>query len=211
MLVVAAVPASAGTSHRSVGVAYTLLRSAPSSWVVGTAYQGWSYEEKARDRSYAWARIGGDLHACLWIFRSRKAGTNGRDVSGECGPAHKWDHQEFVSTFTDGRTWSNRRGNDGLPAILRPHGDCAAPNGEVDGWGNVQPWRTRSAPSQPLKGYLKVGLDGASKTGSSQVLVRYASKDGKYVMVHATRYGKNDGKGRQNWFFVQASCLQLPS
>ena len=38
---------------------------------------------------------------------------------------------------------------------------------------------------------------------------RYVTRDGKFVMVHATRYDPNDGREHQNWFFVQRSCLQF--
>ncbi|MCM3886039.1 hypothetical protein [Frankia sp. R82] len=178
--------------------------------MVGTAYRGWSYEEVSKAGTYTWARIGGDLHHCLWISQSSATGAPGRPVSGSCPPAQKVPLAVFISTFTDGRTWSNAKGNDGRPARLSPHGDCAVHNGTVDGWGNVQPWLTRSVPSHQLVGALTIGRDGVRTVGKNQVLVRYASRDGRYVMVRAARYGKNDGDGHQSWFFVQSSCLQLP-
>jgi hypothetical protein len=200
--------ATAGPASTKVDSDYTLLRSAPASWVIGTAYRDWSARDEGVPGTYAWARVGGDLHRCVWIYRDATT-PGGRDVAGSCGAPRQHTDDEFKRLFTNGMIGSNKAGNDGAPALLRPHGDCAVHNGKVDGWGNVKPWLATTEPTRRLREALTVGVDGTSTSNGHPVKWRYVTRDGKFVMVHATRYDPNEGRGHQNWFFVQRSCLQL--
>lgn len=209
MSVLATGPAAAAPVGKRVDSDYTLLRSAPASWVIGTAYRDWSLSDEGATSGYAWARIGGDLHHCMWISEKATTTRKGRLVSGACGAPRQYTGDEFRRLFTNGMIGSNKAGNDGAPVLLRPKGDCVITNGKIDGWGNVKPWQTTSDPSRRLRGALTVGKDGASTSHGDLVKWRYVTRDGKYVMIHASRYGKTDGKGAQGWFFVQRSCLSI--
>jgi hypothetical protein len=209
IILATAAPASAAPTARHVDSDYTLLRSAPASFVVGTAYKGWSIRDEGNQGAYAWARVGGNLRHCLWIYRNATA-KGGRLVAGSCGAPRAYPSgSEFRRRFTNGMIGSNKANTDGAPIRLRPHGTCTVRNGKIDGWGNVEPWRAKTRPSHKLRGALTLGLDGRSTTGRHQVKWRYVTKDGKFVMVHATRYDPNDGRGRQNWFFISRDCLPL--
>lgn len=209
-----AAPASAAGGAR-VDADYTLLRSAPASWVIGTAYgpytdrsgrhhDGWAVRDEGTPGPYTWARVGGDLRKCVWIYRRATTTRKGRLVAGPCGPARQDRDGAFVHGYTNGQV-ANPTGSDGFNVRLDPHAGCTVRNGKIDGWGNVEPWRAASRPSHRMGGVLTLGRDGAPH--GKAVRWRYISRDGRYVMVHATRYDPNDGHGQQNWFFIQRSCL----
>jgi hypothetical protein len=209
LLLTIAGPASADPAPRQVDSDYTLLRSAPGSFVIGTAYKRWSVRIDGGRQTYAWARVGGNLSRCVWIFY--KATTpGGRTISKACGAPRAYPSgEEFKRRFTNGMIGSNAQGNDGRPVKLQPHGGCAVQNGKIDGWGNVEPWSATSKPSRKLPGALTVGVDGTATSGKNLVRWRYVSRDGAYALIHATKYGDNNGKGHQNWFFVRRDCLPL--
>ena len=202
-------PASADPTPRQVTSDFTLLRSARGSYMIGTAYKGWSVRIDGGQQTYTWARVGGNLNRCFWIFYNATA-PGGRSMSKPCGAPREYPSgEEFKRRFTNGMIGSNAQGNDGQPVKLRPHGGCVPQNGKIDGWGNVEPWRAVSRPSRRLPGALTVGVDGASTGGDNQVRWRYVTRDGAYVLIHATKYGDNDGKGHQGWFFIRRDCLPI--
>jgi hypothetical protein len=204
-----AAPAAAAPVGRRVSSDYTLLRSAPNSWVIGTAYKNWSVRDEGNHGAYAWARVGGSLRHCVWIYRKATTTKDGRIVSGSCGEPRKYQGSTFKKLFTNGMIGSSNNGRDGAPIRLQPHGACVVNSGKIDGFGNVQPWRAHTMPSDVLPGALALGTDGVTTTGKNLVKWRYVTRDGRYAMVHATRYGTNDGRGHQGWFFISRDCLPL--
>jgi hypothetical protein len=213
---VGAGPATAGPVGKRVDSDYTLLRSASGSWVIGTAYRDWSVRDEGGSGGYSWARVGGDLNRCLWISHGATTTNHGRVFGKPCGAPRASTGAEFKKLFTNGWIGSNKAGNDGKPVLLRPTGDCVVRDGKIDGWGNVKPWRAKTDPTHRLTGALTVGSDGASTSRGYLVKARYITRDGRFVMVHATRYGRADGRFDpgshglgQDWFFVQRSCLRI--
>ena len=77
---------------------YTLLRRAPRSYVVGTAYRGWTVDVQGpADASYRWGRVFGNLNSCLWIYEGAITGDATADsfVLGRAPdhsnlPLHQW-------------------------------------------------------------------------------------------------------------------------
>ncbi|MFG1958389.1 hypothetical protein [Nonomuraea sp. NPDC049028] len=209
LILAIASPASADPAPRKVDSDYTLLRSAPGSFVIGTAYKPWSVRIDGGRQTYTWARVGGNLNRCFWIFYNATT-AGGHTMSKACGPAREYPSgEEFKRRFTNGMIGSNAQGNDGQPIKLRPHGACVAQNGKIDGWGNVEPWRTVSRPSHTLAGALTLGVDDAATNSRNTVKWRYVTRDGAYALIHATKYGKSNGKDHQAWFFIRRDCLPI--
>jgi hypothetical protein len=63
----------------------------------------------------------------------------------------------------------------------------------------VKPWLV---PAQPTNQLANVSL-----TAEDQVLWRYVSADGGWVMVRAPKFGATDGTSTQGWMFIQRACL----
>ncbi|NKI42006.1 hypothetical protein [Streptomyces physcomitrii] len=184
--------------RKRVDTDYTLLRRAPRSYVIGTAYRDWTVDVHGeQDAGYRWARVHGDLDNCLWIYSGALSGDAAQADS--CGAAATMP----VEQFTNGQIGGSD--TDGASVATVAGAACATWDGShIRGYGNVRPWEVPSAPSAPVDGQVAVG---------QTVQWRYVSRDGRWVMVRDPRAGDTEGVGRQGWYFVPRDCLpaQLPS
>lgn len=114
---------------------YTLLRRAPSSYVIGTAYRRWTVDvQGASSGAYSWGRVFGDLNSCLWTY----AGA----LSGSAATTQSCSAAQSISTgvFTNGQISSGV--SDGTNLTLVAGAGCATYNGvQITGYGNVRPWQ----------------------------------------------------------------------
>src|SRR5680860_436609 len=69
-------PQAEAALRQSVTTDYTLLRRGPHSYVIGTAYRGWTVDiQGVASEGYRWGRVYGDLNACLWIYDGAVSGS----------------------------------------------------------------------------------------------------------------------------------------
>jgi len=192
----------AQTAHaavrKHVNTDYTLLRRSPASYVIGTAYRGWTADiQGPPSGGYRWAHVYGTLNECLWIYGGAVAGTAAH--GNECGDARTWS----TSEFTNGRISSGA--SDGSTVATVAGAGCATWDGShITAYGNVSPWDVPAHASQPLHSNVALG---------QTVKWRYVSRDGSFVMVRDPRGGSTDGTGLQSWYFLPRGCLPgtLPS
>jgi len=178
--------------RKSVTSDYTLLRRAPASYVIGTAYRGWTVDiQGPAESGYRWGRIFGDLNACLWIYAGAVAGSGSANES--CQDAATMP----TSAFTNGVISPGADDGSSIAVVAGP--GCATYDGaHLIGYGNVRPWLVPARASSPIPTSLVYG---------STVRWRYVSRDGAFVMVRDPASGSTDGRGLQSWFFLPRGCF----
>ncbi|MET7931183.1 hypothetical protein ABZT43_46515 [Streptomyces sp. NPDC005349] len=182
------------TGNQQPGNQHTLLRRSPVSYVVGTAYRGWTVDIQGDPQGgYRWGHIYGDLNSCLWIYDGAASGDEAH--ANECGDPVTMPTSEFTNGQIGGGT------SDGATVTTVAGSGCATYDGShITGYGNVRPWAVPTTPSAPLNTQVAIG---------QTVLWRYVSRDGRYVMVRDPRGGSTDGVGLQSWYFVPRGCLPM--
>lgn len=187
-------PPAEAALRKSVTTDYTLLRRAPRSYVIGTAYRGWTFDAQGpADAGYRWGRVFGDLNTCLWIFEGAVAG------SGATNDSCQAPRVMPVSEFTNGQIGGGE--DDGATVATVAGAGCATYDGvHIAGYGNVRPWEDPATPSTPIATSLPVG---------APVRWRYVSRDGAFVMVRNPAAGDTDGVGVQGWYFLPRGCLPV--
>ena len=195
MVLGAVMPATGSAGEQKhVTTDYTLVRSDPHAYVVGTAYRGDTIDvQQVQSGGYRWGHVNGNLDVCAWT--SDSALSQGPAAPDVC----RHEAPRAVERFTNGQV--SPAGTDGTPARFTPTapGCNTYPNRAVPGFGNVKPWLV---PAQPTNQLANVSL-----TAQDQVLWRYVSADGGWVMVRVPKFGATDGTGTQSWMFVQRACL----
>lgn len=179
--------------RKTVTTDYTLLRRAPRSYVIGTAYRDWTVDVQGdADASYRWGRVFGDLNACLWIYEGAVAGSGAANQS--CSATR---YIMPTSQFTNGQIGGSE--DDGASVATVAGAGCATYDGvHLIGYGNVRPWQDQTSASAPIATTVAIG---------APVLWRYVSRDGAYVMVRDPAGGSTDGIGAQSWYFLPRGCL----
>lgn len=179
--------------RKTVNTDYTLLRRAPRSYVIGTAYRGWTVDVQGEaDASYRWGRVFGDLNGCLWIYEGAVEGSGSATQSCSDTPAIY-----PVSLFTNGQIGGGS--DDGASVATVAGATCATYDGtHLIGYGNVRPWQDQTSASAPIATSVAIG---------APVLWRYVSRDSAYVMVRDPAAGSTDGVGVQSWYFLPRGCL----
>lgn len=184
---------AAAAVRKTVDSDYTLLRRGPRSYVVGTAYRGWTVDVQGpADASYRWGRIFGDLNRCLWIYEGAVTGDGSATESCSSSP-------EVMPTtdFTNGQIGGGS--DDGASIGTVAGAGCATYDGvHLIGYGNVRPWQVPALASAAVATTLVAG---------APVNWRYVSRDGAFVMVRDPAGGSTDGVGIQAWFFLPRGCL----
>ncbi|MFD3762014.1 hypothetical protein [Streptomyces sp. NPDC058622] len=185
-------PSAEAAARKHVSADYTLLRRAPHSYVLGTAYRNWTVDVQGEQSGgYRWGRVHGDLNACLWTFAGAVAGS--ASAANSCGSATTLP----TSQFTNGQIGGSA--DDGATVATVARSGCGTWDGShIRGYGNVQPWKVPSVASTPVNGRIAVG---------QTVLWRYVSRDGKWVMIRDPRADSTDGVGQQGWYFIPRGCL----
>lgn len=186
-------PQAEAALRQSVTTDYTLLRRGPSSYVLGTAYRGWTVDiQQEPSGGYRWGHVYGDLNACLWIYDGA--------VSGSTPTADACRHTDRIIPewmFTNGQIGGGT--DDGAPVNTVAGPGCNTWNGtHIIGYGNVRPWLVPAQPSSPIATSVPLG---------GQVKWRYVSRDGAWVMVRDPYAGPTDGVGVQSWFFLPRGCF----
>ncbi|MFB7165137.1 hypothetical protein [Streptomyces sp. NPDC056242] len=186
------VPTAQAAVRKHVDSDYTLLRRSPASYVIGTAYRGWTVDIQGDPQGgYRWGHIYGDLNSCLWIYDGAASGDEAH--ANECGDPVTMPTSEFTNGQIGGGA------SDGATVTTVAGSGCATYDGShITGYGNVRPWSVPTTPSAPLNTQVAIG---------QTVLWRYVSRDGRYVMVRDPRGGSTDGVGLQSWYFVPRGCL----
>lgn len=193
-----AVPATGGTPtahaavRKHVDTDYTLLRRAPASYVIGTAYRDWTADIHGDQQDgYRWTRVYGNLNKCLWIYSGAVSGDEA--IAASCGDPVTMPTSEFTNGQIGGGT------SDGATVTTVAGSGCATYDGShITAYGNVRPWDVPATPSAPLNSQVAIG---------QTVLWRYVTRDGNYVMVRDPRAGGTDGTGLQSWYFIPRGCL----
>lgn len=189
------VPASTAEAavRKTVTSDYTLLRRGPRSYVIGTAYRGWTVDAQGpADAGYRWGRVFGDLNGCLWIYEGVLTGSAAATQS--CSqPGEIWP----VTLFTNGQIGGSE--TDGASVATVPGAGCPTYDGvHILGWGNVRPWQDVTRATADV---------ATNVTAGAVVRWRYVSRDRRYVMVHNPAGGSTDGVSWQSWFFLPRACL----
>ncbi|QNA77594.1 hypothetical protein C8250_042720 [Streptomyces sp. So13.3] len=171
---------------------YTLLRRAPASYVIGTAYRNWTVDVHGdQNNGYRWGRVYGDLNTCLWTYSGALSGT--APVADSCGAATTMPTSQFTNGQIGGGT------SDGASVTTVAGSGCQTWDGaHITGYGNVRPWNVPASASSPVNGQVAIG---------QTALWRYVSRDGKFVMIRDPRGGSTDGIGQQSWYFIPRGCL----
>ncbi len=185
-------PEAQAALRKNVDTDYTLLRRDARSYVIGTAYRGWTFDAHGPAKAgYRWGRVFGDVNTCLWIYEGAVAGSGATNDS--CGAARIMP----VSEFTNGQIGGSDI--DGATVATVPGPGCTTYDGvHLTGYGNVRPWQVPTSASAPVPTSLVYG---------SQVRWRYVSRDGAYVMVRDPAMGESHGVGVQSWYFLPRGCL----
>lgn len=186
-------PRAHAALRQQVTTDYTLLRRGPHSYVVGTAYRGWTVDIQQEPlEGYRWGHVYGDLNACLWIYDGA--------VSGSTPIADGCRHSGrilSVSEFTNGQIGGGSTDGALVNTVAGP--GCSTWDGtHIVGYGNVRPWLVPASASSPVATSAPLG---------GQVKWRYVSRDGAWVMVRDPNAGPTDGVGIQSWFFLPRGCL----
>lgn len=102
-------PEAQAALRKNVDTDYTLLRRDARSYVIGTAYRGWTFDVHGPAKAgYRWGRVFGDVNTCLWIYEGAVTGSGA--TSDSCGAARIMP----VSEFTNGQIGgSDIDGRDG--------------------------------------------------------------------------------------------------
>ncbi len=168
-------------------------RRGPRSYVIGTAYRGWTVDVQGpANAGYRWGRVFGDLNMCLWTYEGAMSGSGSATQSCSSTPKIM-----PVSQFTNGQIGGGA--NDGATVATVPGAGCNTYDGvHITAYGNVRPWLAPASPSAPLASTLDIG---------DPVRWRYVSRDGAWVMVRDPAGGRTDGTGLQSWFFLPRGCL----
>ncbi|MDQ3715978.1 MAG: hypothetical protein M3381_08180 [Actinomycetota bacterium] len=179
--------------RKSVTSDYTLLRRGPRSYVIGTAYRGWTVDVQGNaDSGYRWGRVFGDLNGCLWIYEGAVVGSGPATQSCSSTP-QIWP----TGLFTNGQIGGGS--DDGASVATVAGTGCATYDGvHLLGWGNVRPWQDMTRATAPVPTSLTFG---------ATVRWRYVSRDGAFVMVRDPAAGSTDGVGIQAWYFLPRGCL----
>jgi hypothetical protein len=185
--------------------AIATISYAPNSYVIGNAYPGWHDDVQGEPQFasgpgnpngayYRWGYLYGEsFDHCAWIDNSRTDNAGPVEPGAKCGPSQQFDTPYFVATFTNGLL--NPSFGDGPPT----HMNFAGPGcSDKNGYGNVDPWKVPATPDNSF---------GPVRDGS-QLLWRYVSKDGNWVMVLDPSH---DGVSLPNWYFVHRGCVSLDS
>lgn len=178
--------------RKQIDTDYTLLRRSPASYVIGTAYRGWTVDVHGEaDGGYRWGRVFGTINTCLWTYAGAVSGDGA--TTDSCGAATTIP----TSAFTNGQIGGGT--SDGASVATVARSGCATWDGtHITAYGNVSPWDVPARPSTAVNSQVAVG---------QTVLWRYVSRDGNYVMVRDPRGGSTDGVGLQSWFFIPRGCL----
>ncbi len=186
-------PRADAALRQHVTTDYTLLRRAPASYVLGTAYRDWTVDVHGEGSSgYRWGRVFGDLNSCLWIY---DGAVDGSGATTDSCPAGGRVIPE--SEFTNGQIGGGAA--DGAAVATVAGAGCATWDGtHLVAYGNVRPWEVPTTPSAQINTPVPMG---------GTVLWRYVSRDGAYVMVRDPNGGSTDGVGQQSWFFLPRGCL----
>lgn len=184
-------PAAEAAVRKHVDPTYTLLRRSPASYVVGTAYKGWTADiQQSPLRGYRWGRIFGTVNMCLWIYSGAVSGSGAADQS--CPTTGR---SLSTSVFTNGQIGGGA--SDG--ANVKLTSACPTWDGRhIYGYGNVLPWLVPTQAHNQQQ--MKAPIGGTVKW-------RYVTKDGAYVMIRDSRNGSTDGTGLSPWYFVPRGCL----
>lgn len=185
-------PAAEAAVRKTITTDYTLLRRAPSSYVIGTAYRGWTDDVHGDGvDGYRWGRVYGDLNTCLWTYSGAVTGST--PINDSCSGATTYP----TSWFTNGQIGGGTDDGAWVATVAGP--GCATWDGvHIVGYGNVRPWQVPASPTQALPGVVALG---------QSVLWRYVSRDGQWVMIHDPNSGQTDGVGLQGWYFMPRGCL----
>lgn len=210
VLIAMAVPAlSAGGARETIQPDYTLVRNAPSSYVLGSALRGWvAHVQQSPVNGYRWGFVYRSIHRCVWTSQAALGPSSGT-VSDQCPHSGRLIS---LRTFSNGRigrgghyNHKHRDGTDGLPAHIRTAPSGCTNKKYVDGRGytsafaNVPPWLQPARPSEFMYGV---------PDGYSRLLWRYISRDGHWVLVRLRDF-KTTGQGLPTWFFVARGCIHL--
>ena len=128
--------------RKSVTSDYTLLRRGPRSYVIGTAYRGWTVDVQGNaDSGYRWGRVFGDLNGCLWIYEGAVAGsgpaTQSSSSTPQIWPTGLFTNARSVAAPMTAPTWPQSPVPD-----VPPTTECICSAGETcahDGVG-IQSW-----------------------------------------------------------------------
>jgi hypothetical protein len=194
-----------GVAAEALGVrkvdVVTTLSYAPNSYVIGNAYPGWTDDIQGNPQfssgpgnpdgvSYRWGLLFGEgFDRCAWVANDDLSGSVD-ETGSECGSPQQIDTPYFLSEYTDGI--HNQLAGDGSLTHMHYAGSGCS---DTNGYGNVEPWK------EPATPHNAVGVI----TDGSELLWRYVSKDGDWVLVR----DPYTPKGRPNWFFVHRGCVSL--
>jgi hypothetical protein len=180
----------------------TTISYAPNSYVIGNAYPGWTdiiqgaaqFSEGAGNPNgayYRWGFLyGEDFDRCAWIGNNTITADTSTHGADDCGSPQQINDDYFFPEFTDGI--HNHLAGDGSVTNMQYDG---AGCDDVNGYGNVEPWRVPATPNNSV---------GAIPNGH-ELLWRYVSKDGDWVMVRDPSPPAN----QPNWFFVHRGCVSV--
>ncbi len=179
----------------------TTLSYAPNSFVIGNAYPGWTDEVQGNPQfssgpgnpngaSYRWGYLFGEgFDRCAWI-NDGDLGRGPHENGTRCGSPQEIDTGSFLATYTNGE--HNGLVGDGSDTHMHYAGSGCT---DVNGYGNVEPWRVPATPHNTL---------GPVPNGKL-LKWRYASRDGHWVLVRDPSPPAN----QPNWYFVQRGCVSL--
>jgi hypothetical protein len=198
-LCLAALPAASAHAAKIETVnEIATISYAPNSYIIGNAYAGWTDviqgnpEGGGNGLTYRWGYLYGPrFDACAWIGSGQSTAT--QNANDMCGTPQQQDTPYFVATYTDGTVSPGV--SDGSPTTRTGAAGCGT------GYGNVEPWEVPATPGSPR-----------TVASTDNLLWRYVSKDGNWVMVRDTDTPStqgNPGATIPNWFFMPRDCLNL--
>jgi len=186
MALVASFPSVCQASVRytvSLSSTYSVasIRNGPADFVIGSAANGWTFDaDYTGGNPWYYGYLYGNFNGCGWMLNNNleNTGDAGNDYCSSGGTV--FPQSSFQSLV------NSQPSNDGYPVDTT----CA-----TDVYGNVNPMGATS-PSDFLR-TIPAGY---------QVLWRYVTLDGNWVMMRDPNVADGDG----NWAFISSSCLPNP-
>lgn len=157
------------------------IRNGPAEFVIGSAANGWTFDaDYTGGNPWYYGYLYGNYNGCGWMLNNNleNTGDAGNDYCSSSGTV--FPPTSFQSLV------NSQPSNDGYPVNTI----CS-----TDVYGNVNPMGTTS-PSDFLR----------TLPDNYQVLWRYVTLDGNWVMMRDPNVADGDG----NWAFISRSCLPDP-
>ena len=175
---------------------WATIRSAPSSFAIGHAADGWEFDTTYRDSPRRWyygQLSGGGFSKCAWI-ESANLDNDAVTTPAGCASTATTFLPSTFSSFVNCDGTVVPHCTDGTLMTTVASSGCT----DTNLYANVLPWRSMTSAQDP---------SGTFTPGITQVYWRYRTKDDHWIMGRIKGRPAEQGE----WMFIQRGCLPYAS